>query len=276
MPLPDASLAVLPFGRYYGYSTSRHHAPGVELQVLDADPSRRVEWHSHQDAHLIYVIDGLYLSAARGGALHRAGTLIYNPPGTLHRDRFESVNGRVQGRFLAVAIDRGRLSDRASTVPSATVLDVASSRIAAEVLAGLATADVGGIRRGIEELCHMLGRVARTPVPGWLERARVLLADPDDQGRGDVAAVAEALGIHRVYLARRFRAAFGIAPAGYRLRRRAQRAIGLLRATALPMSQVAAQAGFFDQSHLSRAIRHVTGRSPAAHRHPGPAGFTAM
>jgi AraC-like DNA-binding protein len=77
---------------------------------------------------------------------------------------------------------------------------------------------------------------------------------------------AQQLGIHPVYFARAFRQAFRCTPGEYRMRCRLRKAMVLLRDAKLPLSDIALEAGFFDQSHLTKAFRNHLGLAPHAYR----------
>ncbi len=59
-----------------------------------------------------------------------------------------------------------------------------------------------------------------------------------------------------------FKRSTGVAPHQYVLARRIERARALLADPRLPIADVAAQAGFADQSHLTRVLRRHTGLTP--------------
>jgi len=60
-------------------------------------PAREV--HRHASSHFVLVVKGMYITEARNqDRLYGPGTLIYNPTGTTHRDRFHM--GR--GSFLTI------------------------------------------------------------------------------------------------------------------------------------------------------------------------------
>jgi AraC family transcriptional regulator len=65
------------------------------------------------------------------------------------------------------------------------------------------------------------------------------------------------------HLARRFRQSTGLTLHQYVTSRRVAKAHALIAATDLSLQQVAAQAGFSDQSHLSNACRKVYGCAPS-------------
>lgn len=65
---------------------------------------------------------------------------------------------------------------------------------------------------------------------------------------------------------RAFRASFGCPPHTYLIKRRMQRAQGLMLTTTAPLNQIALECGFSDQSHLSRLFSRLMGETPAAWR----------
>lgn len=73
-----------------------------------------------------------------------------------------------------------------------------------------------------------------------------------------VAAVARELGLSERQLERRFRARVGLTPKRFASLARFERAVTLAKGT-LTLAQVAAAAGYFDQSHLSRDFRRFGG-----------------
>lgn len=60
-----------------------------------------------------------------------------------------------------------------------------------------------------------------------------------------------------------FKTAVGIPPHRYVLSQRVERAVGLLRHSKIPISEIATLTGFADQSHLTRLMRQQRGATPA-------------
>ncbi|CAN5373720.1 AraC family transcriptional regulator [soil metagenome] len=107
------------------------------------------------------------------------------------------------------------------------------------------------------------GRRGPLAVEG-LERVRELITD--DPGVQHSAAEFEALsGLTRWEVARQFRAAFGTSPTQFRIMRQLDRARALLQ-RGDTLATVAAEAGFADQSHLSRLFKRTYGITAAAWR----------
>src|SRR5262249_42623297 len=70
-------------------------------------------------------------------------------------------------------------------------------------------------------------------------------------------------GLSPNHFARAFQQSVGLPPHQYLLRRRLEHAEQLLYKTQLPLSQIALQVGFSDQSHLARHFRRLTGMAPS-------------
>jgi AraC-like DNA-binding protein len=80
-----------------------------------------------------------------------------------------------------------------------------------------------------------------------------------------LAELAALAGIGKFQLLRRFKKAYGTTPHDWLLQRRADRARGLIR-HGQPLADVAASAGFADQSHMTRVFVQRFGFTPGAWR----------
>jgi AraC family transcriptional regulator len=78
-----------------------------------------------------------------------------------------------------------------------------------------------------------------------------------------MSEIAAQARVHPVYLARVFRQVYGVTPGEYVRRLRLEWAKERILNSAEPLSDLALQAGFADQSHLSRAFRARYGVPPA-------------
>jgi transcriptional regulator GlxA family with amidase domain len=79
----------------------------------------------------------------------------------------------------------------------------------------------------------------------------------------DLAAIARLSTFHFNVA---FRNSVGDSPHGYLIRRRVERAQGLMLSTDRSLSDIAIECGLADQSHLTRLFRRIVGESPAAWR----------
>lgn len=79
----------------------------------------------------------------------------------------------------------------------------------------------------------------------------------------DLAGVVQ-LGPYR--FKRVFKASFGCTPHQYVIRRRVERARSLMIMSNDPLSQISAECGFVDQSHLSNLFHKIVGARPGTWR----------
>jgi len=107
------------------------------------------------------------------------------------------------------------------------------------------------------------GAPPHSPAPSWLEDLEALIPA---EGAPQTDRLARRLGVSRPWLARAYRRWRGEG-LGEALRRRRVAAAAILLEGADPsLADVAAQAGFCDQSHMNRAFKRLVGRTPAAIR----------
>jgi AraC-like DNA-binding protein len=77
-----------------------------------------------------------------------------------------------------------------------------------------------------------------------------------------LADLAEAAGLTRMHFAAQFRAATGLRPHEYMLRRRIERAQDLLRREPISLADVALSVGFQTQAHFTTVFKRFVGRTP--------------
>ncbi|HEX5577912.1 MAG TPA: helix-turn-helix domain-containing protein [Gemmatimonadaceae bacterium] len=98
------------------------------------------------------------------------------------------------------------------------------------------------------------------PPPPWLVRARQLLHDSN--GAASVTDIAREAGVHRVHVARTFRDHYGMSVTAYARKLRVHAALTMLATSSLPLSRLALESGYADQSHFTREIRAAVGATP--------------
>lgn len=229
--------------------------------------------HTHTEAHFILVTAGAYHSTVRGFGSDLP-SLIFNPPGTEHRDCFAPEQPLDEAHFYAVWIGPQRWSmlaagasppaqARATSGPHVAAL----ARQLADVLVAAAVADLA-LDDLVLELLASVEEPAATSAElsdGWLTFARAAL-DRAIDGPVSVTALAARCGVHPVYLARAFRRAYAVSPTEYHLRRRLAYVASLLAAGEMNVAEIAASTGFSDQAHLSRHFTALFGIAPGRYR----------
>ena len=81
-----------------------------------------------------------------------------------------------------------------------------------------------------------------------------------------LARIAAEVGVHPVHLARQFRATQGCTVGEYIRAARVAFARQQLTSSGDSIAEIAIDAGFADQSQLSRSFKRITGETPAAYR----------
>jgi AraC family transcriptional regulator len=228
--------------------------------------------HAHEQATLNVVLEGEYRETVEGGALQSYGpaTLIAKPAGTVHANQL----GSAPVECLVVEVRTDALAALEDSVPPLVDLLVQRSaqvaRHGGRLRAELTRRD-DVTPLAVEGLvCDLLAELARTSIgkpdsrSPWLTHARDLLHD--EPGPQTLSELARRVGLHPIYVARAFRAQYGCAVGDYVRCLRAERARRLLHHTRLPLSEIAAEAGYSDQSHMTREFRRAFDQSPAAYR----------
>jgi AraC family transcriptional regulator len=226
-------------------------------------PPEAVPEHSHKTAHLILAIDDEYLSGAVGAkGWSGPSMLIYNPPGTLHRDRFATTGGR----FLSIDFPQG-FEPRGMLDPVIIRTGAARMRVAEVLTALLEDATV------LEAEDHLLGLSAALAkdaeptlsAPPWLAIAIESIADLANEAGLRVHDIAQIAGVHPVHLARVFARHLGCSPGHAIQRTRVERAAASLTKHGT-LGDIAHKCGFADQAHMTRCFRSLYGTTPAGFR----------
>lgn len=110
----------------------------------------------------------------------------------------------------------------------------------------------------------------------WLRENLGAPTDPDvrwvlnriaaREGRVRIGDLQERSGLPRTALTDRFRAQVGVTPKRFARIARFRRALDLVRAGDLPLVEVALSSGYYDQPHLNREFREMSGFSPTAYQ----------
>ncbi|MFZ5637922.1 MAG: helix-turn-helix domain-containing protein [Pseudomonadota bacterium] len=255
-------------GMFYGDVERRRRVGDIELAELQPTvPEHEVETHTHTDAHFVFVLAGRYLSRARGMPPLGAGpALIYNPPGTTHRDCFRGLDGR----FLTVSMPAAAVSGRDLPLDPQRVgaLGERAARALRDELRRWDACSALAVEGGVDALLQTLQRqrrMARDDGPAWLARARERLHD-DCAHPPRIEELARIAGVHPVAFARTFRRRYGRSPGEYLRECRLERAATLLRDRRRTLTDIAMQSGFVDASHFSRAFRQAFGCTPTEYR----------
>jgi len=199
----------------------------------------RLPRHRHVGAYAAVVLSGDFVEAGDRGRHHlEAGKVVFHRPFEAHRDEFGP---------------RG-----------AVVLDLPLPRCPDFTTGGLDALDslVRLARRDLESAAALLleeVRPAEVELDDWPDAlAQALASEPDLR----LETWAARNGLSPQTLSRGFRQAYGTTAKRFRAEHRAQRAVRTLPGWTETLGDLAAELGFADQAHLTRAVVSLTGVTP--------------
>lgn len=101
--------------------------------------------------------------------------------------------------------------------------------------------------------------------PGWLKQAKELIHEHFREPL-TIAMIATAVNVHPVHLSRSFRKFYSVTIGAYIRQLRLNWAVMQITHSEKPLAIIAAQAGFTDQSHLTRLFSQHKGMPPGQYR----------
>lgn len=255
-----------------GTLVKRREARGFAFKHSTYLPRLRMPPHAHELASFSLVLEGSYTETLRRRAHARMpSTLTFRPPEETHAVVFDDRGVRIfsvevgpdalgllrqyarGGPSRPVDFRRGETLWLAARLYKEFLYADEVSSLAMEGLALELLAETA--RRSLDETC----------APRWLTEAKDLLRARFTE-RFALGEIAATVGVHPVHLARVFRQQLGCTVGEYVRQLRIESACRQLSASHASLSEIAATAGFSDQSHFCRVFKQETGQTPAAYR----------
>ena len=258
-------------GEHYG---AVFHKRRTETAVFSESVYQRsmvLPEHSHDLGFFTLIVNGYY------SEILGSKTVVYSPQTVLwrqaeltHRDRIEAASSR----FFFVEIQRS-VSDRLRALEQIPAhlaerngsLTWLASRLRSEIVTGDTASSL--IAEGIT--LEMIGQLTRKRgdvekrAPKWLIRVIERLDSEFKENHSSEALAADA-GVHPVHLAAIFRKFKHETIGEYVQKRRVEHASALLQNLEMPLTDIAYECGFADQSHLTRTFKRWVGMTPGAFR----------
>ncbi|MBR0554911.1 AraC family transcriptional regulator [Ciceribacter sp. L1K23] len=249
------------------------------LHAVAAESDHVFPRHTHDEFGIGVILDGGQLSASGRGQVEAGpGNVITVNPGEVH-DGIPA--GGKSRRWTMFYLTPECLHDFAAgfTHLTAPALEFEApvfrnGQLADRFLCAwrtIRTTDAAGPLAWEEALLDLLAE-AMAPPRAHLDRhdqrgiahARQMI-DDDPTSTPTLASLAAETGLSRFQTLRAFAKVTGLTPHAYLLQRRLLLARRLI-ASGVPLAATAAESGFADQSHLTRAFRRHYGLTPAAFR----------
>ncbi len=258
--------------RFYGNTLKTFSTPGLKLTETTYTPALKLTAHAHESAYFCFVLEGEFTECyGRRSRSCRPSTLIFHPKDETHSDRFETgvrcFNIQMNAEWFERVSQHSRFINS-----SADFYDERLSNLATRLYREFREFDdfsslaIEGLTLELiaEASRHSVRKSEYRP-PLWLRQARGILDERFDESL-TLVALSESVGIHPVHLAREFRRFYCSTVGEYVRKRRTEIACRQISTTDLPFSEIALNAGFFDQSHFARTLKKFTGMTPSEYR----------
>ncbi len=262
----------LPAGHFLGETLRVRELSGLRLTETTYAPGLKLPRHSHELAKYCFVLAGSFSETiGNREQVRQPLALTFHPEDTTHAEAHHAAGHHFLIEVGTRWLDRTR--EYSATLDQPADLSGGSSlRLAAQLynefchLDRISPLAIEGLVLELlaETSRSKLGEIDRRP-PAWLEKATEMMRSrfTENVSLGDLASEA---GVHMVHLARVFRKFHGCTVGHYVRQLRVEYASRQLSTTDLPLVDIAASAGFSDQSHFSRVFKSQTRMLPSEFR----------
>jgi AraC family transcriptional regulator len=255
---------------YYTGEINTWETCGAFLTEVRHTAPKSVALHQHEAPYFCLLLDGAYAERGDGFDLrYEPYTLVFHSAGTLHQDRilepcrFFAVDllPKWEEAIVGLGGTRAHGFELAGGDPVWLVL-----RLYREFLAR-----PGAVESTVEALVYELcAHVAKRNVeefrePLWLPAVDVVVREHFRQPL-ELASLASSIGIHPTHLCRAFRRFRGHTVSEAILAARVAYVARRLTESDESLTEIGAEAGFADQSHMTRIFKRITGYPPGEHR----------
>lgn len=259
---------VLKLGHFIATPLHSQVYDGVSIGESTYAVGTIMQAHAHDSTLITLVLSGDSTEENRGRSRNlKAQTLLFTPAYEMHGHQF-----RNEGRWLNMQVSDSWLSRVAAgsaPLPALTQLVQNHSAIAwaTRIRTELRQHDAISQLAIEGALLLLLADLSRIQASGERTRPRWLVIVEDAieasvAAPPSVDALAAMAGVHASHLLRTFKRHHAMTIANYVRKRRIERARGEIGAAKRPLSAIALDAGFSDQSHFTRVFRMVYGETP--------------
>lgn len=259
-------------GEFYGNTRICRAVPDFKLLDVSYEAGSRFPKHSHQCAFFSVMLRGaMVINYGRQTLDVNPSAVAFNAADQQHWNAIPSGGARFL--ILEVAADLLTRVDghepffSDSTIFNSGELAWLGTRLYREGLQDDAVSPIAIEGLGLEMVAALfrLNDQPKGGLPKWFVQAGELIHDQFIEPLS-VSDIANRVDVHPVHLARTFRKHFGCSIGDYIRKLRVERACHQLSSTRLSLAEIAVQAGFYDQGHLTRIFKRLTGTTPGRYR----------
>lgn len=260
-------------GRFLGVAVKTRKVSGFIFTEYHYPEGVVLRRHCHESAYFSLVLSGSYEEHCSRKQVRRcdSANIVYHPAGEVHCDVFGNRGGSIfsielQPQWTSTLREYDLQAEEGFALPHCQVAWLASRAYHAFMDATQRSALP--LEAAAIELLYQLpwkhAAQAESGTPRLLKDV-VEILHTDFCGPISLTAIAKRVGAHPVHLARAFRRCQRMTVGQYARKLRVDYARNALVGEA-SLSDIAAQAGFADQSHFGRVFRGATGMTPREFR----------
>lgn len=256
-------------GAFAGQTVSREIA-GTLLSEVRHTREISVDPHSHEAPYFSLLLEGSYSESARDfSVLYEPYTVVFHDALTEHWDAIAPGGCRMffaellspWAELVGTIRKPAHLFEMDGGAPAWLILRLHREFIAGDAASALTVESI------LYELCEYLSlsNLETEREPNWIERAEEFLRSHLST-HIDLREIADDLGVHPSHLCRTFRRFRRRTIGDYVMGLRVQFVCRKLTETSEPLTEIAQEAGFTDQSHMTRIFKRNTGVTPGSYR----------
>jgi AraC family transcriptional regulator len=239
--------------------------PALAVAVCRYAPGERHGRHTDRHSRISLLLRGGYREDGAAGAVRMApGDVLLKSARAYHEDAF----GDDGAELLALEfLTDDPFDQQADPALWRRRADAFALRHATSVLEAALAGDYKAVATAGDDLLAASDDDERAgaSAPRWLEHLKRTLQE-QTLATVCVATEARSAGAHPAHASRLFRRCYGASITEFAQTQSVRRAMRALAGGGASLSDIALDAGFYDQSHMTRIFRRVTGRTPGAHR----------
>lgn len=241
-------------------------AGGVSLRTRSYSAGFRQAPHRDQGSRISAVLAGGFSEQTHHGSVCCArGDLLLKSNAICHENVFADRPTRILSIEFETAED-GRSFPVFRRMTWQVMRHAGALRKLTDLLEALASDNAPAVEALVLDIVVTFDvDPVRRPPPQWLRR----VADELQQvglSQVSIAKRAQQAGVHPVHASRLFRASYGQSVTDYARYHAVRRALAAMERSEAGLCDVSFDAGFFDQSHMTRAFRRVLSRPPSTCR----------
>lgn len=263
-------MIVLSTGQFFGDVCHFFHEQNLTLSVTDYNRADREasEMHYHLHPNIFFVLQGGVLEKARKTSNENlTGSISFYDAGEPHQNirklfPLKSINIEIEESFYReYEINSKQLREIVLNNPDVKfkLLQVYHEILENDSLTALS------VKLGLLDLLNWCKNLPmRSQWPVWMLRLNELLQDRWNNVP-TLAELSRETGVHPVTISKHFPAYMGCTLGQYLRKLKIDRSLALIRAD-VPLSTIAHECGFSDQSHFIRNFKRYTSYRPLAYK----------